>query len=63
MITILDKKYITDKECAQRFGYSQSWFQKNRFLGKPPPYIKLNGKILYELDQIDNWFKHKITQF
>lgn len=57
MVTILGKKYITDKECAQRYGYSQEWFKKNRSLKKEPPYIKIGGKILYELDEIDKWFK------
>lgn len=63
MLTILGKKYITDKECSQRFGFSKEWFKKKRYQHLPPPYIKINGKVLYELDVVENWFRSKLNQF
>lgn len=57
MVTILGKKYLTDKECAQRFGYSQEWFIKQRAQRKAPPYVKMGGKILYDLEEIEKWFQ------
>lgn len=57
MLSILGKKYITDKECAQRFGFSKDWFKIQRYKHLPPPYIKMGGKILYELEEIEKWFK------
>jgi predicted DNA-binding transcriptional regulator AlpA len=63
MIIILGKKYISDKECSKRFGYSKEWFIKKRNKNLPPPYIKLDsGKVLYELDAIEDWFKKQLNK-
>lgn len=62
MIEILGIKYISDKEAAIRYGYSQSWFQRRRYKKLPPPFCKLEnkGKVLYPLDETDKWFKDKM---
>lgn len=59
MIELFGKKYITDKEASHRYGYSTSWFQKQRSEKKHPAFIKLQGKgkVYYELEETDNWFK------
>ncbi len=61
MIKILDVEYITDKEASQRYGYSVAWFQRARCKKQSPPYIKMNGKVLYEIKKLDEWFKNHIT--
>jgi len=58
MITILGKVYMTDKEASQRYGYSKSWFQRQRHDRKEPHYAKMNGKILYELESTDRYFEN-----
>lgn len=60
MITILGKKYMTDKEAAQRYGFSQSWFQHRRNEKKAPKFIKIEGKVLYDVEDTDTWFKSQI---
>jgi predicted DNA-binding transcriptional regulator AlpA len=51
------KLYLTESEASSRYGYSRAWFQRERWKGTGPKYIKLNnGRILYPLDSIDNWF-------
>lgn len=62
MIDMLGKKFLTDKEAADRYGYSQSWFIKSRTNGTGPKYmqIKDNGRVLYPLIETDEWFKKRM---
>lgn len=59
MIDIMGVKYMTDKEASKRYGYSTSWFQKQRSLKQQPSFIKLlgKGKVYYPLGETDMWFK------
>lgn len=63
MIDILGKRYMNDKEAAQRYGYSQSWFKHRRNEKKAPNYIKIQGKIFYDVEETDKWFKSIIQNF
>ena len=62
MIEILGIKYITDKEASHSYGYSVSWFQKQRYSKKPPPFVKIQGKgkVYYSVDELNKWFKNNI---
>lgn len=59
MIDVLGKKYITDKEAAQRYGFSQSWFQHRRIKKLAPKFKKVEGKVLYDLDETDSYFREQ----
>lgn len=54
---MIDKKYISEIEAAQRYGYSRSWFQRARWQGDSPPFVKIRGKILFPVDVVDEWFE------
>ena len=60
MIEFDGNKYITDKEAATRYGYSKSWFQRQRHKKLPPPYIKTRGKVYYCINDLDRWFKENV---
>ena len=62
MINILGTEYITDKEAAQRYGYSQSWFQQRRCKHLAPKFVKLQGKgkVFYPVTETDQWFRENI---
>ena len=62
MIEIMGEDYLTDKEAAQRYGYSQSWFIRARTQGFGPRFIQIkpHGRVLYPLQETDDWFKEKI---
>ena len=62
MIVILGKKFMTDKEAADRYGYSQAWFLKARYEKRPPKYIQVQegGRVLYPLEETDEWFKKRM---
>lgn len=53
----IKKLYINDKEASDRYGYSREWFQRKRWDGTGPDYIKVNGgKVLYSIEKTDEWF-------
>ena len=62
MIELDGKKYITNKEASTRYGYSLSWFKRQRYKKLPPPFIKLpgKGKVFYCVTELDKWFKENI---
>jgi hypothetical protein len=65
MIEILGKKYLTDKEASHLYGYSVSWFQKQRYKKEPPPFIKIQGKgkVYYSVDDLNEWFSNNIRTY
>lgn len=62
MVKILGVNYINEKEASNRYGYSRSWLEKRRYDKNPPNYTKIGGKILYELDETDEWFKNNMIK-
>lgn len=51
------KLYLSETEASTRYGYSRQWFQRERWKGTGPKFIKINsGKILYPLQATDEWF-------
>lgn len=62
MFEILGKKFITDKEASGRYGYSQSWFIRARYEGKGPKFLQIekSSRVLYPLDETDDWFREKM---
>ena len=52
-----DKLYQDEKKASERYGYSRQWFQRERWKGTGPKFIKVNGgKILYPIKETDEWF-------
>lgn len=64
MIIFMGKKYIGEKEAAIRYGYSAVWFRLRRYAKRGPAYMRLDGrgKIYYELEETDQWFKDHMTR-
>lgn len=55
--------YLTEKEAVIRYKLSSFWFQRARWAGNGPPFLKLSGKVLYQVLETDEWFNsHKITK-
>lgn len=65
MIEINNEKYITDKEASHLYGYSVSWFQKQRHKKLPPPFIKIQGKgkVYYSVNELNKWFSNNIFTY
>jgi hypothetical protein len=52
--------YLTEAEASLRYKYSKFWFQRCRWIGNGPAFIKIRGKILYPLEETDAWFNNNI---
>jgi hypothetical protein len=50
------KRTVSEKEAASIYPYSRSWFQRARWAGNSPPYLKVRGRVMYPLDELDKWF-------
>lgn len=46
---------LTTKEVATLTGFSTSYFEKGRVYGYGPNFLRIRGKILYRLSEIDRW--------
>ena len=56
-MTSIEKIYMSEAEASNRYGYCKQWFQRQRWLGTGPQFLKVNeGKILYPIDLTDEWF-------
>ena len=53
-------KYLVEKELSSKYGKSVHWFRKARVQGNSPTYHKLNRKVYYKEDEVDNWFKEHL---
>jgi len=54
----IQKLYINETEAAHRYGFSKQWFQRARWKGNGPQFIKVEkGRVLYPLEETDKWFQ------
>lgn len=62
MIVIMGKEYLTLKDASKRYGHSPSWFIRERENGDGPPFtqIKASGRVLYPLEETDDWFNKRL---
>ncbi len=52
---------IDEKEAKERYGMSRAWFQRKRWEGGGPPFIKLAGRVLYPVAGTDTWFANHLV--
>jgi hypothetical protein len=64
MNKILGRDYINRKEAASRYGLSVAWFKARQNRHEEPRFIKINGKgrVYYDLEHTDNWFKDNMKE-
>ncbi|HWY98075.1 MAG TPA: hypothetical protein VNY36_03215 [Bacteroidia bacterium] len=64
MIKLMNEMVMTDKEAADRYGYSPYWFQKMRSLKRGPPYLQMKGKgkVYYYVEKTDEWFRENMVE-
>jgi predicted DNA-binding transcriptional regulator AlpA len=53
--------FLSTKECAAYYGWSESWLNKRRVYGGGPPFIKIGGNrsrmIRYNQRVVDEWLE------
>jgi len=55
------QKFLNEKEVASQYDVSLRWVRRIRYSSKDFPYYKLNGRVLYKEDEVDNWLKKNLT--
>jgi hypothetical protein len=62
-MSIETRKNITDLEASARTGMSRAWFQRKRWEGGGPAFIKMPGRAgrcLYPVDSLDAYFEGRL---
>lgn len=49
------KKYLRTKEAAPVVGLCARTLEKHRTYGTGPKYIKIGGRVLYDIDDLHAW--------
>lgn len=47
--------FVTEDQLAQRWHMSPRTLQRWRQEGKGPPYLKLGGRVVYPLAEVEVW--------
>lgn len=60
-----EKLYLTEHDAVIRFGLSKYWFQRKRWEGGGPPFIKVDGhgRVLYPIKSTDEWFEQFMPNY
>jgi hypothetical protein len=45
------------KGLVQRFGLSESYWNKARVSGNSPPYLKCGRRVLYRISDVETWLE------
>lgn len=54
-----EQKYVDEAFAATVTGMSPAWFQRSRWLGNGPPYVKVGRAVRYRLDELIAWFENR----
>ena len=61
----IEIRYITEKEASTRYSLSRNWFQRARWKGEGPSFVKVGegprGRVLYPVKETDEWFEKKLV--
>jgi len=52
--------YITTPEAARITGMSIDWFQRARWEGGGPPYVKIARAVRYPADELHAWLRARV---
>jgi hypothetical protein len=52
--------YLTTQEAADVSGMTVSWFERARWLGDGPPYVKLGAAVRYPVDDLHAFMRARM---
>ncbi len=50
---------IDEKKAAERFAMSRAWFQRKRWAGQGPIFIKVGSAVRYPVEELERYFLAK----
>jgi predicted DNA-binding transcriptional regulator AlpA len=54
-----EPRYVDEAFASTITGMSPAWFQRARWSGGGPPYVKVGRAVRYRLDELINWFEDR----
>lgn len=58
----MTKRNLTEVEAAEIYGPSVAWYRRARWQGDGPVYVKLSGKVLYPVDELERFFAGRLRK-
>lgn len=55
-------EYLTTLEAATMTGLSPAWFERGRWDGTGPPYIKVGKAVRYPLQDLHSWMRARLRK-
>lgn len=49
------ERHVREQDLSDRLGLSVRTLQRWRWQGKGPPYLKLGGRVVYRLADVEEW--------
>ncbi len=62
MESLEEPVFISDKQAARLTGLSRHWFQRARWAGTGPAYVKLDARVLYDRADLIEFFRNRIRK-
>jgi len=54
-------RYLTPREVAQSYGFSEGTLANMRSRRIGPPFVKMKKKVLYPVEQLEDWLNlHRV---
>ena len=50
-----DRDLLTEKQAKEELPFSESWFQKQRWRGLGPPFLRLSNRVFYRRSSLREW--------
>jgi len=51
---------LNTREAAEKLGMSQSWLEHKRAAGQGPQFVRLGGRCMYRLDDLDRYIEENL---
>jgi excisionase family DNA binding protein len=52
--------YLSTMEAARLTGLSPAWFERSRWAGGGPPFVKVGRAVRYPLDELHAWMRARL---
>jgi hypothetical protein len=59
---MMTKRYLNEVEAAEAYGPSVSWFRRARWRGDGPLFAKLQGRVLYPVEELERFFSSRLRR-
>ncbi len=55
-------EYLTTMEAANMTGLSPTWFERSRWDGSGPPFVKVGRAVRYPRDDLNAWLRARLRR-